>query len=309
MQSFKSFNPIIESLLQEISFNFNPIPPSRNLIPDRCNGLLISIFSPLMSLQQFGFSTRVTAMGIFVVDDTLPGALVSLENHKRIFAAFCTLSPSVKSRATKEILLSRTRDFGTTLRMELMGLGRRIQSGERIVLYFVLNGHSYLYRNDEATQHAAAIGETPFLARDGTTIRFSTFRYANQDLITPRGMQRILDLIRSVGVMRTILFLDTCHSMSLVSVLLCPAIDIRILHSTGEEEKTWQASDLGSVMSHAWALASEKEVSTILQVHRQSPKKANEMLRTAFWHITQLVAQTISSQVLTTGPSQALWIY
>lgn len=272
-------------------------------------GINISFFSPIMSLQQFAVSTQMTAIAIFVVDDTLPGALVSLQNHNRVFCAFCTLSPSVKRQETKEILLSHTRDFAATLTKELKGLKSRIQRGERIVLYFVLNGHSYLYRNDEAIKHAAEIDETPFLARDGTMIRFSTFRYANKDLITPKEMQRILDTIHTCGVTRTILFLDTCHSMSLVSVLLCPAMDIRILHSTGEEEKTWQSSDLGSVMSHAWALASEKEVGTIKEVRRRSPKKAHEMLRTAFWHITQLVAESISAQVLTTGPSQALWIY
>lgn len=262
-----------------------------------------------MSLQKSDLSARLTAMALFVVDDTLPGGLVSLENHKRIFAAFCTLSPAVKRREQKEILLSHTRDLMGTLTAIFTHIKRRILGGERIVLYCVLNGHSYLYRNDEAVKHAQEIGETPFLARDGTMVRFSTFRYENRDLITPKGMQRILDTIHSAGVTRTILFLDTCHSMSLVSVLLCPAMDIRILHSTGEEEKTWQASDLGSVMSHAWALASEKELASVLETHRRSPQKATKMLRSAFWTITQLVAQSISSQVLTTGPSQALWIY
>lgn len=251
------------------------------------------------------------AVGVFVFDDTLLGSQASLENHREIFRSFCFLSPGVRSTHETVLALSKTKNVFDALHRELQWISTtHRRTRQPVVLYLCLNGHSYLYRDQEAIEHAKEIGETPFLARDGSTVRFSTFRYGGKDLITPTQMKRLLEAINASPISRTILFLDTCHSMSLVSVLLCPPMDIRILHSSGEDEKTWQDSQRGSIMSLAWAEASREEVRRIKQLSRTRPKKAIQIeLEIIFWKITQGVASRIVAQVLTTGPGQSFTIF
>lgn len=251
---------------------------------------------------------RTCAHGVFVVDDTLSGSGASLENQRRVFDAFCRLSTGVTTRQTTVLALSKTQDVMGALGRVLKHIAQQTRT-QRVVLYLCLNGHSYLYRGEEALEHARRIGETPFLARDGSTVRFSTFRYRDEDLIKPSDMKRILDAIAAAKIARAIVFLDTCHSMSLVSALLCPAADIRIIHSTGEDEKTWQETTRGSIMSRAWADAAAAQLKHVERVRASCPAQATRIARRSLWEIIQRVADSISSQVLTTGPGQALSVF
>lgn len=166
-------------------------------------------------------------------------------------------------------------------------------------LMIYLNGHSRLWRGKEALEIAQKTDQNHLVAKEEDTIRFSSLMHEGQIVLSPMDMQQILSSIPRF-VVRTLLFLDTCHSMSLVSVLLCPTIDIRIIHSTGESERTWQSIE-GSVMAISWTRVCSQLV---------TKKKKNQIsLETVFWTATQLVALEIQSQVLTTGPGSSFWFF
>lgn len=167
-------------------------------------------------------------------------------------------------------------------------------------LMIYLNGHSRLWKGNEAFQIAQSTGQSNLLAQEDETLRFSSVMHDGKIILSPNDMMKILSGIPLV-VSRTILFLDTCHSMSLVSVLLCPARDIRIIHSTGESERTWQTI-AGSVMAISWT----KVCSQLVQ---EKKKKKRVNLDSVFWTATKLVAIEIQSQVLTTGPGSSYWFF
>lgn len=166
-------------------------------------------------------------------------------------------------------------------------------------LMIYLNGHSRLWKGNEALVIAQSTGQSNLLAQENETLRFSSLIHDGKIIFSPNDMMEILSSIPLV-VSRTILFLDTCHSMSLVSVLLCPAQDIRIIHSTGESERTWQTL-AGSVMAISWTKVCSQLV--------QEKKKRRVNLDSVFWTATKLVAIEIQSQVLTTGPGSSYWFF
>ena len=247
------------------------------------------------------------ATALVLVDDTLPGADATVRNHRGIFDALCAMTIGTVHQRDIVIKMSMTRDPIATLLACIKDTTRVAQTMHADpVLYLVINGHSTLYRGQDAIDHATKSGETPFLARDGSTVRFSCLRYNGTDILTPSMTRTLLETIRDAGIRRTLVFFDTCHSMSLVSALLCPAIDLRIIHSSGEDEKTWQDQSQGSVMSCVWAQACAQRLEAL--AHLDSSLRTQALL-TILYETIQTAAKIIASQILTAGPSHEFWVF
>lgn len=268
-----------------------------------------SLQSPSFDQKLESFSIKAHA--IYIYDNTIPGAEKTLSNWKGVFEGFCKMLgfPFVASETL--IPLSETANPVLDLFQDLTLITDQAKShSQPIFLFLVLNGHSYLYRNKSAIQKAQVIQGIPFYSRDGKQAQFTVMQYAGKDLIWPLDMQDILMTISRLGITRPIVVLDTCHSMSLVSTLLCPAGEIRILHSTTEDEQTLQNVVDGSLASHAWMIAINQELNLIQKFLSTRSLELYRILKTEFWELTRRVALNTSSQVLTTGPGQSnsIWI-
>lgn len=245
------------------------------------------------------------AVSIVVSDRSIPGARETVANLGYFFLNLvqCAPNTSVHSR----IILPLDAPRQTVVSSIIDAIAALNQIRNPIFLFLAINGHSRLYRGEEATQHALMLGTQAFVAHDMSVERMSALQANGRDVLTATDIATILQYIQKVHIFRTILMLDTCHSMSLVSALACPPIDMRILHSTGEDEKTWQVAGFGSIMSRAWAQASSGVLENLVFARRQNaPKLVDTILSTAFWQMTQQAARIVSGQVLTTGPGQAL---
>lgn len=173
-----------------------------------------------------------------------------------------------------------------------------------VLLVIYLNAHSRLWENNDphsiAQQQACQCSFPPT-----QETRFSTVMYRNSPVL---GAQEIARLLCSLPacVAKCVLVLDTCHSMSLVSSLLYPARDIRVIHSTGEKEKTYQ-TPYGSVLSSALSVATAQAKAEMDHVRKTStPVEIAYALSTALWRTIQLCAASVSFEVLTSGPGDAL---
>lgn len=254
---------------------------------------------------------------ILVSDTTLVGAQETENN----LVTFVKTIPEICLRPLKVVVyrvsVHTVLAQRQTLVVHLVDMLRSLETSSKenaeSFLFLSINGHSRIYRDQEAIHFAKMTGENNMLARDGTRPRISTMvaKMGGREipLLTPSFMMIVLNAIPKT-IRRTILFLDTCHSMSLVSVLLCPPIDIRIIHSTAEDEKTWQSSNGGSIMSQAWknaVLVFKQEIAKIDKKNNQH--QFHEEMLHSFWTCTQLVAHQIQAQILTTGPGQAFFFY
>lgn len=231
---------------------------------------------------------------LLVIDESLPGARETARN-----AAFCAewiarASPSVSPKSVTTQVLPFS-----TLACKRDALRAAVAALEPCNLLLYINGHSRLWRGADAARVSAAFGTPTLYARDGSTERISALVYRNRVVLAPIDIKRALDAIPQT-VARTLFFIDTCHSMSLVSVLLVPPIDIRIIHSSADDERTWQHSESGSLMSHAWA--SVLRTPSVEQEAKRGPK-------TLLWTVMRSVASALQMQLLTSGPGQAFTFY
>lgn len=252
---------------------------------------------------------------VLLLDQDLPGAECVEHNVHRIAEGMARLSEL--SGVKHHLIRYATLLPGETLRM----LKTTIASlnTEPCCLLLYLNGHSRLWKGQEAIHEAKQLGETQMLAKDQDTVRFSSLMARDRVVLSPTRMHELLCAVPK-QVQRTLLFLDTCHSMSLVSVLVCPPIHLRTVHSTGEDEKTYQTLE-GSVLSRLWVSAiSKTEEETIQKAQalisakssakrKEAEEEYREYRSTIFWKATQHAAREIACQILTTGPDSAFVFY
>lgn len=249
---------------------------------------------------------------VLLLDQDLPGAECVEHNVHLIAEGMARLSElsGVKYYPIRYATLLP----GETLTLLKATIARLNTDPCCLLLY--LNGHSRLWKGQEAIQEAKQLGETQMLAKDNDTVRFSSLMARDRVVLSPTRMHELLCAIPK-QVQRTLLFLDTCHSMSLVSVLVCPPINLRTVHSTGEDEKTYQTLE-GSVLSRLWAKALETVEQEVVRLaaqisrardRKQAVEEYAEYKGTVFWKATQEAAKDIACQILTTGPDSAFVFY
>lgn len=255
---------------------------------------------------------------MILYDDTIVGGAQTMANMQSVVCSICALSPCVN--VARSIIVPMP--FSQIAR-ERMTIVEAVQThfarvarfrGEsyNVGLFLCLNGHSKLWKGREAVSAVRELGQQPaLLARDEQDVRFSSIMYQGCVALTPSMLKAILEAIPP-NVVRTLLFIDTCHSMSLFSSLNCPARNIRIINSSGEEEKTWQTQQ-GSVQSQAWArvllrLVGDKQV---IEEKEKGARKACllDFLAKVMYTAQVAVAQELSIQTLSTGPGQAMTFY
>lgn len=281
-------------------------------------------------------------VAILVVDTRLVGGKKTLENLTAMVSAL----PSVSCAAAPTILVYDAAVIPPwTLKTRVVATLRGLHKKGPRFLFLGINGHSKLYKGADAQEMATGLGCEVFVMNTGPDARFSCLvsetgsetnkapQSKTMPVLTPIDMKEILFAIPP-NVKRTLVFLDTCHSMSLVSVLVVPPIDIRIIHSTGEEEKTWQTEAGGSVMSATWlrALMLLCGEPRRRDPRRRDPRRVrqgsaccvglDEEMRKAsvqeaiccctsgaLQSLIKIVASLVRVQVLTTGPGQGLTVY
>lgn len=234
---------------------------------------------------------------LVIGDTTVLGGDATLKKAQTLVQSIGVLSLHVSKIETNTLDLAICPDVIKAIHQVFIKIAR---SKRPCFLLIYINGHSKLWHGAEALQTARDLGQKELVAQDQENLRFSSLMHDGKVVLSPIDMKDILTSIPAC-VQRSLLFLDTCHSMSLVSVLLCPPIALRIVHSTGESERTWQTRE-GSVMAVSWLKACENLIDETRRVNR---KQRLENLNTAFWDATQRVAADVKIQVLTTGPADA----
>lgn len=229
---------------------------------------------------------------LIVADTTLPGADRTIANVREIGDWIAMTMPELSGPYYSVVTFEEVVKTPFVVLDELHALTQ-----QPCMLLLYITGHSKLWRGQEAAEASAHFGTPTLIARDGTTERISALMYDGRVALAPIDIKHILYDIPET-VIRTLFFIDTCHSMSLVSVQLVPPIDMRIIHSSADDEKTWQSEAEGSFMSAAWA-----------QATRDLPPLAIANDPTPFWTTMQTVARSIQSQLLTSGPGQAFTFF
>lgn len=243
-------------------------------------------------------SSRTPFHALILYDESIPGGLVTAQNALKIAQWIVTSSLT----SVRLVLHPHLIPFSMLAQNKsLLFSFLRSCSRSPSFLFLYINGHSKIWRGDEAQKMATFFGSPTLFARDGSTQRISSLMYNHQVLFSPLEIKLLLHSIPS-SIKRTLFFIDTCHSLSLVSCLLVPPSDLRIIHSSADDEKTWQHEKEGSLMSSAW-------VQVLSQLPLSQLKRNPSFSSFALWYCMQQVAQLLQMQLLTSGPGQALFFY
>lgn len=226
-------------------------------------------------------------VAILVTDSTIVGAAKTRENAVALIKTVCALSTPPRR------LVLRTYDVATPrLAAEIARLVRETCATRRLPVLLYVNGHSKLW---SAQERGPLVGDVAVLGAEYSAIVSGA---SETPVLDPVSMRHILETA-SAACSRCLVFLDTCHSMSLVTSVTVPAGNIRVVHGSGQDERAWQTRE-GSVISHVWRCATR----TLLEQRDRGVRPI-----APFHAATQLVSRALGMPVLESGPGQGLTFF